>query len=67
MLFYSMRHVINGIPIIQLEKKLKVATSRISPLGGKYVARVPSTTAENDEKIIHGFNNSGLKGAGIRV
>ena len=46
---------------------LKVAKSRISPLGGKYVARVPSTTAESVSKILKGYTTSGMKGAGIRV
>jgi len=46
---------------------LKFATSRTSPLNGVYVARVPSTTAEGDQKILRGFTTSGLKGAGIRV
>lgn len=65
LLFYETRNQWNTYNPVG--RKLKIATSRISPLGGKYVARVPSTTAENDEKIIHGFNTSGLKGAGIRV
>lgn len=43
------------------------ATARISPLGGQYIARVPATTAEGENKIIMGFNTSKLKGAGIRV
>lgn len=47
--------------------KLKVAISRKYPLKGHYVARVPSTTAEGDEKILRGFTTSGMKGAGIRV
>lgn len=46
---------------------LKVATVRSGGLGGEYVARVPSTTSAIDEKIIRGFNTSGMKGAGIRV
>jgi hypothetical protein len=49
------------------EKNLDIATSRINPLGGQYVARVPSTTSKTDEKIIHGYSTSGLKGAGIRI
>ena len=48
-------------------KGLKIPTSRTAPLGGEYVARVPSTTSENVEKITHGYSTSGLKGAGIRV
>lgn len=47
--------------------KLKYAVSRTSPLKGTYVARVPSTTSENDQKILRGFTTSGLKGAGIRA
>ncbi len=43
------------------------ATSRISPLGGEYVARVPATTALTDGgRIMEGFTMSTLKGAGIR-
>lgn len=49
------------------KKKLKCANSRVAPLGGKYVARVPATTASKDQKIRHGFTTSKLKGAGIRV
>lgn len=48
-------------------KKWQPASSRKSPLGGQYVARVPATTSEDDNKIIHGFNTSKMKGAGIRV
>jgi len=47
--------------------KLKFASSRTSPLKGSYVARVPSTTADGDKKILRGFTTSVLKGAGIRV
>lgn len=47
--------------------KLTPATSRTSPLGGEYVARVPATTSAKDSKIREGFNTSSLKGAGIRV
>jgi hypothetical protein len=65
LLFYETRNQWNNFNPIK--KKLKIAVSRKNPLGGTYVARVPSTTAEDDEKIIHGFNSSGLKGAGIRV
>lgn len=48
-------------------KGLMPANSRTFPLGGEYVARVPSTTAKGDQKIRHGFTTSKLKGAGIRV
>lgn len=44
------------------------ATSRISPLGGQYIARVPATTSmEDGNKIVHGFDTTRNKGAGIRV
>lgn len=45
----------------------KPATSRMDPLGGQFVARVPATTSiEGGVKINHGFNTTELKGAGIR-
>jgi len=44
------------------------ATKRQNPLGGRYVARVPATTAtRNGDKVIRGFNVTARKGAGIRV
>lgn len=43
------------------------ASARMAPLNGQFVARVPATTAEGGCKIIHGFNTSKMKGAGIRV
>lgn len=49
------------------KKNLTPATSRTSPLGGQYIARVPDTTASKDKKIRRGFTTSKLKGAGIRV
>lgn len=43
------------------------ATSRTSPLGGEYVARIPATTALLDgDKINRGFTDTKQKGAGIR-
>lgn len=49
-------------------KNWKAASSRTSPLGGEYVARIPATTAvENGGKINKGFAETTLKGAGIRV
>lgn len=48
-------------------KGLTFANSRTSPLGGQYVARVPSITSENAEKILRGYTSATLKGAGIRV
>jgi hypothetical protein len=50
-----------------MENGLNVAVSRVDPLGGEYVARVPSTTAENDVKINIGFTETSKKGAGIRL
>lgn len=44
------------------------ADSRLSPLGGEYVARIPATTSTgNGAKVIHGFATTENKGAGIRV
>jgi BstXI restriction endonuclease len=46
----------------------EAAISRVNPLGGFYVARIPATTAtENGGKIIRGFDQTAKKGAGIRV
>lgn len=48
--------------------KWKPAKSRTKPLGGRYVARIPATTAtENGSRIIRGFDVTSNKGAGIRV
>lgn len=65
LLFYETREQWNEFN--PEKKKLKYALSRTNPLKGVYVARVPSTTAEGDQKILRGFTTSGLKGAGIRV
>lgn len=65
LLFYETRFQWNNYN--PTEKKLKVADSRTIPLNGDFVARVPSTTSKTHEKIILGFNTSGLKGAGIRI
>ena len=65
LLFYETRSQWNNFNPVS--KGFLPASSRNNPLGGKYIARVPSTTAKDDEKIIHGFNTSGLKGAGIRI
>ena len=45
------------------------AQNRRSPLGGQYVARISATTATDNTgtKIVHGFNTTANKGAGIRV
>ncbi|KAF0180844.1 MAG: Restriction endonuclease type II BstXI [Limisphaerales bacterium] len=48
--------------------KWKPAKRRTNPLGGRYVARIPATTAtENGGRIIRGFDVTSNKGAGIRV
>lgn len=48
--------------------KWKPATNRIGLLGGRYVARIPATTATaNGARIIRGFDLTTNKGAGIRV
>jgi hypothetical protein len=65
LLFYETREQWNNYN--PTDKGLTFGTSRKAPLGGGYVARVPSTTRSSDEKISHGYNTSGLKGAGIRV
>lgn len=44
------------------------AKERTEPLGGQYVARIPATTAmEDNRKIVRGFDATKKKGAGIRV
>lgn len=44
------------------------AQSRLDPLGGEYVARIPATTASvNGSRVSRGFTTSKNKGAGIRV
>jgi hypothetical protein len=65
LLFYETRQQWNEYNPIS--KNLKPANSRTEPLGGSFVARVPSTTSTKDKKISCGFNISKLKGAGIRV
>jgi len=46
---------------------LAVATRRLPPLGGSYIARVPANTGEGGGKINRGFTTTKDKGAGIRV
>lgn len=49
------------------DRGLMPALKRTAPLGGQYVARVPATTAhEDNQKINIGFTEKELKGAGIR-
>ncbi len=46
----------------------RAARKRTPPLGGRYVARIPATTAlDKGQKIIRGFDTTRMKGAGIRV
>lgn len=64
LVFYETREQWNNYKI---KKGWKPATSRKSPLGGEYVARVPATNAKGQDKIIEGYNTQAMKGAGIRV
>ncbi len=48
------------------KNKLSVAEKRTIPIDGHFVARVLSTS-KDEEKITLGFNTSSCKGAGIRV
>lgn len=64
LVFYETREQWKNYPV---PKNWKPANSRISPLGGQYIARIPATTAKNEHKIIKGYNTAKLKGAGIRV
>ncbi|TYD00709.1 BstXI family restriction endonuclease [Arthrobacter echini] len=44
------------------------ATSRIAPLGGVLFSRIHSTTAlSNGRAVVHGFDETSIRGAGIRV
>lgn len=46
------------------------ANSRIPPLGGQYVARVPANTSNDtvrSQKVNHGYATQSPKGAGIRL
>ncbi len=48
--------------------KWKPASSRIAPLKGQYVARIPATTSLTEGgQIRRGFSETSNKGAGIRV
>lgn len=64
LVFYETRHQWNLYPPLA---GWRPANSRIAPLEGEYVARVPATTADGENKISAGFNTSKMKGAGIRV
>ncbi|MGI4991975.1 BstXI family restriction endonuclease [Halobacteriovorax sp. GFR7] len=67
LIFYYSRSDWNNFHPDDQSITMNVATSRTSPLGGQYVARVPATTSEGEGKINIGFNTSKMKGAGIRV
>lgn len=43
------------------------AVSRIAPLGGEFVARIPGTTAAGVPPVREGFTTTAMRGAGIRV
>lgn len=66
LVFYETRFQWENYPILE---GWNPATSRINPLGGQYVARVPAitSTAAGSGKINLGFTSTELKGAGIRV
>ena len=66
LLFYETREQWNAYN--PFTKKLKPAQSRKNPLGGEFVARIPATTAiESGAKIVYAFNETKIKGAGIRA
>jgi BstXI-like restriction endonuclease len=49
------------------EQRWTAAKSRLHPLGGEFVARIPGTTSSGVNPILEGFTSSALRGAGIRV
>lgn len=68
LVFYETRYDWNKYNPSKLD--WSVANSRVSPLGGEYVARVPGTTSNNSSeaaKINLGYSEKSLKGAGIRL
>ncbi len=65
LVFYETREQWTKYPPEKM--KWAVATSRLNPLGGQYVARVPGNTGENGGKTNLGFTTTDNKGAGIRV
>ena len=50
----------NGVPF-------RPPTRREAPIGGSFMARIHSTTAPGTSQIDYGFNETDLRGAGIRV
>lgn len=66
LVFYQLRTDWDLFPPASL--KWRPATNRVSPLGGKFVARIAGTTAlENGRRINLGYTSTGRKGAGIRL
>jgi hypothetical protein len=65
LVFYERRR--DWVRVNPATLKWTPATSRVAPLGGQYVARISATTAETGQAIFHGFTNTAMKGAGIRV
>ena len=53
--------------ILHDKRKLSVAKSRESPLGGNYFARIHDTVSDTDSQVVKGFYTNKLRGAGIRV
>ena len=47
--------------------EFKPPSSRTTPLGGDFAARIANTTSKSDARINLGFTSTGLKGAGIRL
>lgn len=68
LIIYETRYEWENYPITKYG--WKPAQQRESPLGGEFVARVPATTAKEEEKskkINLGYTSSDMKGAGIRL
>ena len=59
LVFYETRRQWSDYPPLDT---WSVPSSRVSPLGGEYIARIPATTANEDgDKIIEGYNSSQLE------
>ena len=48
-------------------RALTPGTSRTTPLGGTYIARVHATTAYGNTSVVDGYASTSMRGAGIRV
>lgn len=71
-LFFNQRQQYERSPVKFGEKLsngqlLSEPNSRISPIGGNVLARMHGTTAKGSGRIDLGFNETSLRGAGIRV